>query len=164
MRLLFVSNFEKILCTLSFPVQVWYAWKIATVTQTVTVKKFVSMGNASQDATQTVNVQKIRNAFKIHVMTPISFVNMITIVIEARNVKMEFVKINAHGMILVLYQNKNVSLEHVRNHVMISFVQMDQSVSKVHVTLHVMKIAINVNGHHHQLIAMMITKPVFHIV
>ena len=44
---------------------------------------------------------------------------------------------------------------------MISFVQMDQSVSKAHVTIHVMKIAIHVN---HQLIAMMITRSVFHIV
>ena len=105
------------------------------------------MGNANQDASQTVNVQEVRNASKINAMTAIACVNMITIVIEARNVKTEFVKIDALGMTLVLHQTKNVSLEHVRNPVVTSFVQKDQSVSKVYVTLHVKKIAINAGRH-----------------
>ena len=122
------------------------------------------MGNASQDASQTVNVQEVRNASKINATTAGACVNMITIVIEARNVKMEFVKINALGITLVLHQTKNVSLEHVRNLVVISFVQKDQSVSKVHVTLHVKIIVINAGSHYMTLIAILITKFVFHIV
>ena len=122
------------------------------------------MGNASQDASQTINVQEVRNASKINAMTAGAFVNMITIVIEAKNVKMEFVKINALGITLVLHQTKNVSLEHVRNLVVTSFVQKDQSVSKVHVTLHVKIIAINAGSHYMTLIAILFTKFVFHIV
>ena len=122
------------------------------------------MGNASQDASQTINVQEVRNASKINAMTAGAFVNTIIIVIGAKNVKMEFVKINALGITLVLHQTKNVSLEHVRNLVVTSFVQKDQSVSKVHVTLHVKIIAINAGSHYMTLIAILFTKFVFHIV
>ena len=122
------------------------------------------MGNASQDASQMINVQEVRNASKINAMTAGAFVNMITIVIEAKNVKMEFVKINAPGITLALNQTKSVSLEHVRNLVVTSFVQKDQSVSKVHVTLHVKIIAINAGSHYMTLIVILFTKFVFHIV
>ena len=122
------------------------------------------MGNASQDASQMINVQEVRNVSKINATTAGAFVNMITIVIEAKNVKMEFVKINALGITLVLHQTKNVFLEHVRNLVVTSFVQKDQSVSKVHVTFHVKIIAINAGSHYMTLIVILITKFVFHIV
>ena len=120
------------------------------------------MGNASQDASQTINVQEVRNASKINAMTAGACVNMITIVIEAKNVKTEFVKINALGITLVLHQTKNVSLEHVRNPVVTSFVQKDQSVSKAHVILYVVKKTLHVNPFN--LFAMRITKSVFQAV
>ena len=120
------------------------------------------MGNASQDASQMINVQEVRNASKINAMTAGAFVNMITIVIEAKNVKTEFVKINALGITLVLHQTKNVSLEHVRNPVVTSFVQKDQSVSKAHVILYVVKKTLHVNPFN--LFAMRITKSVFQAV
>jgi hypothetical protein len=84
---------------------------------------------------------------------------MITIVIEAKNVKTEFVKINALGITLVLHQTKNVSLEHVRNLVVTSFVQKEQSVSKAHVILYVVKKTLHVNPFN--LFVMRITKSVF---
>ena len=154
-----VSNIESILRNLSFTAQVRYVWKNARVTPTVTEKKFVWMGNASQDASQTINVQEVRNASKINAMTAGACVNMITIVIEAKNVKTGFVKICALGITLVLHQTKNVSLEHVRNLVVTSFVQKDQSVSKAHVILYVVKKTLHVNPFN--LFVMRITKSVF---
>ena len=120
------------------------------------------MGNASQDASQMINVREVRNVSKINATTAGAFVNMITIVIEAKNVKTEFVKINALGITLVLHQTKNVSLEHVRSLVVTSFVQKDQSVSKAHVILYVVKKTLHVNPFN--LFAMRITKSVFQAV
>ena len=79
--MIFVSNIESILRNLSFTAQVRYAWKNATVTPIVTETKFVWMGNASQDASQMINVQEVRNVSKINATTAGAFVNMITSVL-----------------------------------------------------------------------------------